>query len=162
MTTYIDINEPIPGCPNITMMELTDTLRSEFAEKNRLVPIEFLAARNDIAKMGQAVRDEFGPISIHSGWRTPELNAAIKGSRNSQHMKMQAIDFHIVGVELEVVWDWIRTQSGLQFGQCLIEGTSPTKTGWIHLSLGGKYYKSTPGRRVGRSIDGGRTFTWYA
>ena len=37
------------------------------------------------------------PVVISSGYRCPELNAAVGGSKTSQHMKAQAIDFTCPG-----------------------------------------------------------------
>src|SRR5574343_388184 len=33
------------------------------------------------------------PIVISSGYRSPEVNAAVGGSKNSQHMEGRAVDF---------------------------------------------------------------------
>ena len=39
------------------------------------------------------LRDAYGkPIRVNSGYRSPALNAAMKGSKTSQHMKGQAAD----------------------------------------------------------------------
>lgn len=41
----------------------------------------------------QPLRDAYGkPIRINSGYRSPELNKALNGSKTSQHMKGQAAD----------------------------------------------------------------------
>ena len=41
----------------------------------------------------QPVREEFGPIRISSGYRSPALNAKIGGSGKSQHCNGEAADF---------------------------------------------------------------------
>lgn len=39
------------------------------------------------------LRDAYGkPIRVNSGYRSPALNAAVKGSKTSQHVKGQAAD----------------------------------------------------------------------
>ncbi len=38
----------------------------------------------------QPLRDAVGPIRVSSGYRNPELNRAIGGSRSSQHCKGEA------------------------------------------------------------------------
>ena len=38
----------------------------------------------------QPVRDHFGPTVINSGYRGPELNAAIRGAATSQHCRSEA------------------------------------------------------------------------
>ena len=41
----------------------------------------------------QPLRDALGcPIHVSSGYRSPELNAAIGGSKRSQHMEGRALD----------------------------------------------------------------------
>lgn len=41
----------------------------------------------------QPIRDAFGgPLTINSGYRSPALNKAVKGARNSQHTRGQAAD----------------------------------------------------------------------
>ena len=47
----------------------------------------------------QPLRDRFGPIRINSGYRCPELNRAVGGVKNSQHMRGEAADIHLPSVE---------------------------------------------------------------
>ena len=47
----------------------------------------------------QPLRDRFGPIRITSGYRCPELNRAVGGVKNSQHMRGEAADIHLPSVE---------------------------------------------------------------
>lgn len=59
----------------------------------------------------QPVRDEFGPVRITSGKRSPELLAAIRGaSKTSDHLFEKdhaAADFVVTGVRCEVVAKWV-------------------------------------------------------
>ena len=48
----------------------------------------------------QPLRDRFGPIRITSGYRCPELNGAVGGVKNSQHMRGEAADIHLPSVEI--------------------------------------------------------------
>ena len=41
----------------------------------------------------QPVREQFGVITINSGYRSPALNAKVGGSKTSQHCNGQAADF---------------------------------------------------------------------
>ena len=46
----------------------------------------------------QPVREHFGrPITINSGYRSPELCIAIGSSEKSQHAKGEAADFEVLG-----------------------------------------------------------------
>jgi len=87
----------------------------------------------------EPVRNRFGPVSIHSGYRGPAVNAAIGGSKSSQHMKGEAADFHCPGATLEHVMRWIVVESGLSYGQVILEGHTKGEPTWIHLSLGAPY-----------------------
>lgn len=81
----------------------------------------------------QPIRDRFGAIDISSGFRSPAVNRAV-GSKNpySQHIKGEAVDF-IPKASLTEVFDWIVKESGLQFGQCIMERVG--RKAWIHISL---------------------------
>ena len=87
----------------------------------------------------EPVRNRFGPVSIHSGYRGPAVNVAIGGSKSSQHMKGEAADFHCTGASLETVMRWIVVESGLSYGQVILEGHTKGEPTWIHLSLGAPY-----------------------
>lgn len=47
-----------------------------------------------VQEIMQPLRDEIGPITITSGYRSPDVNTRIGGSPTSQHMKGQACDFY--------------------------------------------------------------------
>ena len=47
----------------------------------------------------QPLRDRFGPIRITSGYRCPELNRAVGGVKNSQHLRGEAADIHLPSVD---------------------------------------------------------------
>ena len=81
----------------------------------------------------QPLRDAIGPIRVSSGYRNPELNRAIGGSRSSQHCKGEALDlqFWQMGeMNNKVIYDWI-LQSGLEFDQMINE----FDFAWVHISL---------------------------
>ena len=133
--------------PHFTTAEMTRTAVRRFAEINAVLsPTEEASLRALCTTLLEPIRAHFGrPIFVHSGFRCPDLNAAIGGSKTSQHMKAEAVDFDIPGVPLTDVWAWIWKESGLAYGQCLLEGHVQGKPGWIHLSLG------EPWRPAGKS-----------
>ena len=141
---------------NFTFGELTTTSRNELAAKNAAEAVDFLDAGKALAAMLQAVRDHFGkPVKVHSGFRGRTLNAAVGGAETSQHLTFQAADFHVESVDLVTVFDWIRKSSGLPFGQVILEGASPDKPTWIHLSLGEPWRPAAKSRQALR-FDGKR------
>ncbi len=49
--------------------------------------------RSLVVNLLQPLRNAIGePLTINSGYRTAELNKALKGAKNSQHMKGEAAD----------------------------------------------------------------------
>ena len=114
--------------------ELTKTKHMELLDKNRRL------ARADKSLTGAAealcatllepIRKHYDkPVIIHSGYRCQQLNDKVGGVQQSQHLHFQAADFHVEGVPLKQISDWIR-QSDLPFGQVILEDRC------IHLSLG--------------------------
>ena len=82
----------------------------------------------------QKVRDHFGPTVLNSGYRSPELNAAVGGSATSQHCKGEAADIEVPGVPNADLAEWIR--DNLDFDQLILEFYTPgiPDSGWVHVS----------------------------
>ena len=55
------------------------------------------------------LRDEVGPVIVTSGYRSPEVNAAVGGSPTSQHMQGEAADIVPTGASKEQVLQVLRT-----------------------------------------------------
>ena len=84
-------------------------------------------------KVLQPVRDHFDrPVTITSGYRSPELCAAIGSKITSQHTKGQAADFEVPGVSNMEVAKWIA--DNCEFDQLILECYTGGNTGWIHCS----------------------------
>ena len=84
----------------------------------------------------EPVRNHFDkPITITSGYRSPELCKAIGSSATSQHTKGEAVDFEILGISNKEVSDWIVNH--LEFDQCILEFWNPEQpnSGWVHCSI---------------------------
>jgi hypothetical protein len=118
---------------NFTLRELT---KSQTAERKG-IPNEPNEDQVDniielCDKILQPVRDEFGPVTVTSGYRSPELCVAIGSSINSQHAKGEAADFEVAGVSNMVVAQWIA--DNLDFDQLILECYTGGNTGWIHCS----------------------------
>ena len=119
--------------PHFTLHELTRTT-SGLYNGPTIDKIQALTAL--CVNLLEPVRNRFGPVSIHSGFRSAAVNAKIGGSKTSQHMKGEAADFHCPGATLEHVMRWIVVESGLSYGQVILEGHTAGEPTWIHLSLG--------------------------
>ena len=82
----------------------------------------------------QPVRDQFGVITINSGYRSPALNAKVGGSKTSQHCNGQAADFESFSTPNPDLAKWIT--KNLDFDQIILEfydGVDPN-SGWVHCS----------------------------
>lgn len=82
----------------------------------------------------QPVRDQFGVITINSGYRSPTLNAKVGGSKTSQHCNGQAADFESFSTPNPDLAKWIA--NNLEFDQLILEfydGVNPN-SGWVHCS----------------------------
>ena len=75
------------------------------------------------------------PILINSGYRCPQLNAAVGGSRRSQHMKGEACDIRITDSATGNRWfRWMK--ENLPFDQLVKERAHRSSSSfWIHVSL---------------------------
>jgi len=83
----------------------------------------------------QPVRDHFGKgVKVNSGFRSPESNAAVGGSRTSDHCKGQAADIEIPGVPNAELAQWI--MDNLEYTQLILEFYTPgiPDSGWVHVS----------------------------
>ena len=82
----------------------------------------------------QPVRDQFGVITINSGYRSPALNAKVGGSKTSQHCNGQAAYFESFSTPNPDLAKWIA--NNLVFDQLILEfydGVNPN-SGWVHCS----------------------------
>lgn len=82
----------------------------------------------------QKVRDHFGPTVINSGYRCPELNEAVRGSKTSQHCHGEAADIEVPGVANGELAQWI--VDNLEFDQVILEFYTPGEpsSGWVHVT----------------------------
>lgn len=73
--------------------------KSEFDSKDGSeMPLEVLENIKELATNLQVLRDEINaPITINSGYRSPQHNAKIKGAKRSQHLLGTACDIVVSG-----------------------------------------------------------------
>ena len=83
----------------------------------------------------QVIRDEVKvPISITSGYRSPEHNAKVKGAKDSQHVKGTAVDFKVQGLkpkEVAVIVERLIKDGKIKQGGI---GIYPS---WVHYDIRG-------------------------
>lgn len=107
---------------------------AEFACKDGSDPV---FVDSSLAALLQKIRDHFGrPVVITSGYRTAAHNAAVGGSKSSQHLLGRAADFYVEGVDVAAVAAYAETllpgRGGI--GRYPKDAKHPTrKTGWVHI-----------------------------
>ena len=85
-------------------------------------------------KVLQPIRDHYKKgIKVNSGFRHPNVNAAVGGSRTSDHCKGQAADIEIPGVANAELAKYIK--ENLKFTQLILEFYTPgvPDSGWVHV-----------------------------
>ena len=98
----------------------------------------------------EPVRAKFDkPVTITSGYRSPELSEAIGSKSTSQHCLGEAADFEIAGISNLQVALWI--QNNCNFDQLILEfwKNDDPNAGWIHAS-----FKEGSNRKQVLTFDG--------
>jgi len=151
--------------PNFSFFEATSTSRKGFIVQNREMGQRRIGKIAYLFALLQGIREKLGvPIRVHSGYRCPDLNASIGGSKTSQHMKAEAVDWSPSGCEYdrEVMRSAFRTSVDLlkrheiMFGQIIFEEKTYENGSnfWIHFSLGAPFRPLEKCGQVMRFLDG--------
>jgi hypothetical protein len=86
-------------------------------------------------KVLQPIREHYGKgVKVNSGFRHPEVNAKVGGSKTSDHCKGQAADIEIPGVaNADLAQHIVDTYD---FTQVILEFYTPgvPDSGWVHVS----------------------------
>jgi zinc D-Ala-D-Ala carboxypeptidase len=122
---------------NFTLSEMT---KSETALRKDMVndPLDrelgnLIALAQEVL---QPVRDHYGVgVKVNSGYRSPDVNAAVGGSRTSDHCKGMAADIEIPGIANAVLAEYIK--DNLKFTQLILEFYTQgvPDSGWVHVIL---------------------------
>ena len=83
----------------------------------------------------QPIREHFKTgVKVNSGFRHPEVNAKVGGSKTSDHCKGQAADIEIPGIPNADLAVWI--MDNLDYTQLILEFYTPgvPDSGWVHVS----------------------------
>jgi zinc D-Ala-D-Ala carboxypeptidase len=121
---------------NFSLHELT---KSETAVRNGMEnnpgPAEIANLTTLAGKVLQPIRDHYQKgVHINSGFRHPDVNAKVGGSRTSDHCKGMAADLEIPGVANADLAEWVK--NNLEFTQLILEFYTPgiPDSGWVHVS----------------------------
>jgi hypothetical protein len=133
--------------PHFTLGELTKTqIRADNTPPPEVIERLILLCHAVLER----VRDEFGPVIVNSGYRSPEVNRAVGGSRTSDHMTGEAADFEVRGVSNYELACWVREH--LKYNQLILEMYVPggdPNAGWVHCS-----YKENGNKNEVLTFDG--------
>ena len=90
--------------------------------------------RNLVVNILQPLRNKLGPMCISSGFRCPQLNSAIGGAVNSQHIYGMAADINVPGMGNDELAEYIR--DNMDFDQVILEfhTLGQPASGWVHVS----------------------------
>lgn len=123
-------------------LTLREAITSQTAERlglnnmpsNSTINVMILTAE----KVFQPVRDHFGkPIRVSSFYRSPAVNAAVGGSKTSQHRTGEAIDMQGTnGLRNSEIFEYIR--KNLEFDQLIWEYGTTKEPAWVHVSYTAK------------------------
>jgi uncharacterized protein YcbK (DUF882 family) len=107
-------------------------------------------------KILQPVREHYGKgVKVNSGFRHPEVNAKVGGSKTSDHCKGQAADIEIPGVaNADLALHIVDTY---KFTQVILEFYTPgvPDSGWVHVSYDPANLKSqvlTATKKDGKTV----------
>jgi hypothetical protein len=122
--------------PNFTLSEM---VKSETALRHNMdnTPgeAEIANLKTLCEKVLQPVRDHYGKgVKVNSGFRHPDVNAAVGGSKTSDHCRGQAADIEIPGVPNHELAEWIK--ANLDYTQLILEfyTRGVPDSGWVHVS----------------------------
>ena len=140
-------------------MQLSKHFTLEEMEKSQTATrkgIKNKAGAGEIKNLGdlcyeilEPVRIKFDkPVTITSGYRSPQLSEAIGSKSTSQHCTGNAVDMEVIGVSNLEVALWI--ENHCDFDQLILEyWTGEGNSGWIHVS-----YKDGSNRKQVLTFDG--------
>ena len=128
---------------NFTLNELikSNTAKSRGIDNTPTDETQLANLKQLTEKVLQPIRDHFGPTTINSGYRSPVLNEAVRGSKTSQHCYGQAADVEVRGVANYDLAKWI--EDNLDYDQLILEFYTPgiLDSGWVHVSYTGKNHR---------------------
>jgi hypothetical protein len=143
--------------PNFSLNELTQSETALRKGLNNEPTQEIISALQLLAvSVLQPIRDHYAKgVKVNSGYRSPEVNASVGGSKTSDHCKGQAADIEIPGVANAELAEYIKDT--LQFTQLILEFYTQgvPDSGWVHVSYDPSNLKKqvmTAVRRDGKTV----------
>lgn len=128
---------------NFSLEEMTKSVTAlRFGMKNTPTDADLQNLKTLCEKVLQPIRDNFKMgVKVNSGFRHPDVNAKVGGSKTSDHCKGQACDIEIPGLANADLAQWI--SDNLSYTQLILEFYTPgiPDSGWVHVSYDPKNLK---------------------
>ena len=123
--------------PHFTLGEFTKS--SSHPEIYNIPSHEAIANLKRLCTWLEVLRERSGgPVRINSGYRSPQLNRAIHGNANSNHMTGCAADIRVIGMEQALRYAVIlmdyADESKQEFDELLIERNRYGAI-WVHFAV---------------------------
>ena len=122
-----------------TNFSLAEMIKSETAVRrdmdNTPGEVEIENLRVLCEQILQPIREAYGRgVKVNSGYRSPDVNAAVGGSRTSDHCRGLAADIEIPGVPNGDLAQYVADY--FEFTQLILEFYTPgvPDSGWVHVS----------------------------
>lgn len=119
---------------------LHELVRSQFATRKKINnqpnAETYKNLKNLCVNLLQPTREHLKqPLFVTSGYRCTELNSAIGGVKNSQHIQGLAADIECFQLSTKQLFEAVQ-DSGLKFDQLILEYHKPNNpsSGWVHIS----------------------------
>lgn len=80
----------------------------------------------------EPLRRRVGRVIVVGGYRCEAVNKAVMGAEHSQHLRGEAADIHVTGLEMCRKYATILSQT--DFDQMILEPQESIKKRWIHVS----------------------------
>ena len=124
--------------PNFSFMELLKSQTAIRLKIDNFPPAEHEENLHKLVKeFLQPLRTKLNmPLVINSGYRCPDLNAAIGSKPSSHHTRGMAVDIECPGVSTAELCLFI-AESGLSYTQMILEYFTPaiSDSGWVHVGV---------------------------
>src|SRR5574344_2447337 len=118
---------------NFTLAELVHSDTAKARGIDNSLPPYLMRNAQALAERLQLIRDTLGgAVTISSGYRCPELNKAVGGTKSSQHHLCLAADIHANGYTAQELFKFIY-DGNFGFDQLILEKVNRKE--WVHISV---------------------------